>query len=243
MKLQEITSYNLKSATILNEGWQDLTESQRVYVGRWEKELWPLLEEYTRIAEATLTADQIGAIFKGAEAQANASGDNRNALGKAGAAAGAVAKLPVDIAKKVDAVIGAFRNFELNQMDIVNHPGKAFYPEEHGVPSYEELIYISNVKNKDLMFYASVERKKEKLIQLTSSGRLPISAHNIRVIPLDEGGNKIDLINEYSQDADLTVIGFQESKGNIPMNIKLFEGYDKIGNVLFVNTLTSKFIK
>ena len=56
---------------------------------------------------------------------------------------------PSLIAKKVDAVIGAFRNFELNQMDIVNHPGKAFYPEEHGVPSYEELIYISNVKNRN----------------------------------------------------------------------------------------------
>jgi putative hydroxymethylpyrimidine transport system substrate-binding protein len=56
---------------------------------------------------------------------------------------------PSLIAKKVDAVIGAFRNFELNQMDIVNHPGLAFYPEEHGVPSYEELIYISNTKNRN----------------------------------------------------------------------------------------------
>ena len=55
---------------------------------------------------------------------------------------------PSLIAKKVDAVIGAFRNFELNQMDIVNHPGLAFYPEEHGVPSYEELIYIANTKNR-----------------------------------------------------------------------------------------------
>ena len=56
---------------------------------------------------------------------------------------------PSLIAKKVDGVIGAFRNFELNQMDIVGHPGKAFYPEEHGVPTYEELIYISNVKNRN----------------------------------------------------------------------------------------------
>ena len=55
---------------------------------------------------------------------------------------------PSLIAKKVDAVIGAFRNFELNQMDIVKHPGLAFYPEEHGVPSYEELIYIANTKNR-----------------------------------------------------------------------------------------------
>ena len=29
-------------------------------------------------------------------------------------------------------------------MDIVKRPGKAFYPEEHGVPHYEELIYIIN---------------------------------------------------------------------------------------------------
>ncbi len=56
---------------------------------------------------------------------------------------------PSLITKKVDAVIGAFRNFELNQMDIVNHPGRAFFPEEHGVPTYEELIYIANQKNKD----------------------------------------------------------------------------------------------
>ncbi len=56
---------------------------------------------------------------------------------------------PSLIAKKVDAVIGAFRNFELNQMDIVDHPGRAFYPEEHGVPTYEELIYIANQKNKN----------------------------------------------------------------------------------------------
>ena len=30
---------------------------------------------------------------------------------------------PSLISKKVDAVIGAFRNFELNQMDIVKRPG------------------------------------------------------------------------------------------------------------------------
>ncbi len=56
---------------------------------------------------------------------------------------------PSLISKKVDAVIGAFRNFELNQMDIVKRPGKAFYPEEHGVPHYEELIYIINKKDRN----------------------------------------------------------------------------------------------
>ena len=56
---------------------------------------------------------------------------------------------PSLISKKVDAVIGAFRNFELNQMDIVGHPGKAFFPEELGVPNYEELIFIINIKNRN----------------------------------------------------------------------------------------------
>jgi putative hydroxymethylpyrimidine transport system substrate-binding protein len=51
---------------------------------------------------------------------------------------------PSIISGQVDAVIGAFRNFELNQMDIVGKPGKAFYPEEEGVPPYDELILVAN---------------------------------------------------------------------------------------------------
>jgi len=45
---------------------------------------------------------------------------------------------------QVDAVIGAFRNFELNQMEIEKRPGRVFYVEEHGVPSYDELILVAN---------------------------------------------------------------------------------------------------
>lgn len=51
---------------------------------------------------------------------------------------------PALISGQVDAVIGAFRNFELNQMDLVGHPGRAFYPEEEGVPAYDELILLAN---------------------------------------------------------------------------------------------------
>ena len=50
---------------------------------------------------------------------------------------------PALIAGKVDAVIGAFRNFELNQMDIIKRPGRAFFPEEEGVPAYDELIVVA----------------------------------------------------------------------------------------------------
>ncbi|WP_198946721.1 ABC transporter substrate-binding protein [Kiloniella majae] len=56
---------------------------------------------------------------------------------------------PSLISGQVDAVIGAFRNFELNQMDIVEKPGRAFYVEEEGVPSYDELILVANNQNVD----------------------------------------------------------------------------------------------
>ena len=54
---------------------------------------------------------------------------------------------PALISGKVDAVIGAYRNFELNQLDILKRPGRAFYVEEEGVPAYDELIVVANKKD------------------------------------------------------------------------------------------------
>ena len=51
---------------------------------------------------------------------------------------------PALLSGQVDAVIGAYRNFELNQMDIAGRPGRAFYVEEEGVPPYDELIIVAN---------------------------------------------------------------------------------------------------
>jgi putative hydroxymethylpyrimidine transport system substrate-binding protein len=51
---------------------------------------------------------------------------------------------PALLSGQVDAVIGAFRNFELNQLELEGRPGRAFYPEEEGVPTYDELIFIAN---------------------------------------------------------------------------------------------------
>ncbi|MET4000566.1 ABC transporter substrate-binding protein [Marinobacterium sp. MBR-109] len=56
---------------------------------------------------------------------------------------------PSLISGQVDAVIGAFRNFELNQMDIEGHPGRAFFVEEEGVPAYDELILVVNRQQRD----------------------------------------------------------------------------------------------
>ncbi|WP_417846557.1 ABC transporter substrate-binding protein [Thalassospira povalilytica] len=54
---------------------------------------------------------------------------------------------------QVDAIIGGYRNFELNQMEIEGKPGKAFYVEEEGVPPYDELILtVRNDKVDDPRF-------------------------------------------------------------------------------------------
>jgi len=75
---------------------------------------------------------------------------------------------PSIISGQVDAVIGAFRNFELNQMDIVGKPGRAFYPEEEGVPAYDELILLANKNalNDERLpkFMAALEKAVQYLI-------------------------------------------------------------------------------
>ncbi len=100
-----------------------------------------------------------------------------------------------------------------------------------------EIKIFATFQEKDL------KREQEYLTELATSGRLPISANNISVLSLEAGIKRKDLINEYSVDADLTLIGFHGSMMKSEKAIEIFEGYDKIGNILFVNTLTSKFIK
>ncbi len=61
---------------------------------------------------------------------------------------------PALMAGRVDAVIGAFRNFELNQMDIEGRPGRAFFVEDEGVPLYDELIIVAKRDRADDPRYA-----------------------------------------------------------------------------------------
>jgi len=89
---------------------------------------------------------------------------------------------PSIISGQVDAVIGAFRNFELNQMDIVGKPGKAFYPEEEGVPPYDELILVANKSSLGdshlRLFVNAVEKATQFLINHPEeSWKLFITAH------------------------------------------------------------------
>lgn len=50
---------------------------------------------------------------------------------------------------KVDAIWGGLRNFETNQLALEGFKAKAFFPEEHGVPVYDELIFVANADTYD----------------------------------------------------------------------------------------------
>ncbi|WP_294620709.1 ABC transporter substrate-binding protein [uncultured Roseovarius sp.] len=66
---------------------------------------------------------------------------------------------------QVDAVIGAYRNFELNQMQLEEVEGRCMYLEEMGVPAYDELIYVANPETADMDQIARFLRATEKATQ------------------------------------------------------------------------------
>jgi len=69
---------------------------------------------------------------------------------------------------QVDAVIGAYRNFELNQMAIEDIKGRCFYLEEEGLPPYDELIYVAHrtEHNKDAIrrFLTATEKATQYIV-------------------------------------------------------------------------------
>lgn len=86
-----------------------------------------------------------------------------------------------------------------------------------------------------------IPAERVKLLEMIKTGRLPISANNIRIIPIQEGVTTKDIINKNSMDADLTIVGFRSelAKNAGP---ETFMGYDSVGNVLFVNSQNEKEI-
>ena len=87
-----------------------------------------------------------------------------------------------------------------------------------------------------------LDEQRNDLLSLIETGRLPISPNNIEVIEQKQENDVKALINDHSVDADLTIIGL---RGDLlkTKNAEIFSGYDKIGNILFVNTTEEKEIK
>ena len=65
-------------------------------------------------------------------------------------------------AGKVDAIWGGFRNFEVTQLALEGIQTKAFFPEEHGVPVYDELVFIANADSYDKNVIIAFNRALEQ---------------------------------------------------------------------------------
>ena len=82
----------------------------------------------------------------------------------------------------------------------------------------------------------------DQIVKLIQGGRLPISLHNVEIITMEEDVNPKTLINEKSAISGLTLIGF---RGEMVKQLgeQFFQGYDNIGDVIFVNANKYKEIK
>lgn len=88
---------------------------------------------------------------------------------------------------------------------------------------------------------SEVDNVRKHMNELVRSGRLPITHLNIEILPQREEISPKEIINNYSADAGLTIIGFREERLK-HSGVKTFEGYDNIGNILFINSNTEKSI-
>jgi len=86
-----------------------------------------------------------------------------------------------------------------------------------------------------------MEQKKARLLELISTGRLPISANNIELIPQTTDMDIKTIINSKSVDADLTIIGYKDNllESKEP---EVFRGYEDLGNILFISAVKEKVI-
>lgn len=84
-----------------------------------------------------------------------------------------------------------------------------------------------------------IERKRKDLMDLIKSGRIPISATNINLIPMEETQSKEKIISERSMDADLVILGFRYERIRTE-GAKIFTGYENLSNTLFVSSNEEK---
>ncbi len=85
----------------------------------------------------------------------------------------------------------------------------------------------------------SIEEKRKQLLELIKTGRLPISPANVSMVQFETGERK-NVIMKHSADADLTLIGFTSEA--LKNTEELTEGYNDLGNILFVNANRAKAI-
>jgi len=88
----------------------------------------------------------------------------------------------------------------------------------------------------------TLEKEKEKLFRLVEEGKLPISYNNIEVLPLKTDVDLRAIIAQKSGDADLTILGLRDEAVR-HSGRAVFEGYENLGNTLYINASREKRIK
>ncbi|MEM1320660.1 MAG: amino acid permease [Bacteroidota bacterium] len=87
-----------------------------------------------------------------------------------------------------------------------------------------------------------MEKESSRLFELIEAGQLPISPNNIKILPRKPDVDSRSIITETSKDADMTIVGFR-GEAIKQMGTTVFEGYEEIGNTIFVNAAQQKVIK
>lgn len=82
---------------------------------------------------------------------------------------------------------------------------------------------------------------KARLLNLVNTGRLPIAPSNIEIIETNPEGDNSKIINEKSLNSGLTIIGFNLDDSSLTLN-NLFDGYESMGDILYVNAQSPKKI-
>jgi len=83
------------------------------------------------------------------------------------------------------------------------------------------------------------DEQEEQLNQLIVSGRLPVSASNLKLFKMNADQRKRDLVRQTSAEADLIIMGFNESYLRKD-EVAFFQGYESLCNILFVGAPNEK---
>jgi amino acid transporter len=107
-----------------------------------------------------------------------------------------------------------------------------------GHPDWEE----SNILIFDICKEHEVREVRQRMNNLIDTGRLPVTTQNIKFIIQKENIKPKTIINEHSADAGLTIIGFRDESLKHE-STEIFQGYERPGNILFVNSCSKKIIE
>jgi hypothetical protein len=91
----------------------------------------------------------------------------------------------------------------------------------------------------DVCTLAQEAETRKNLEDLVKTGRLPITSKNIQVLTNESHLDPRTLVREHSANAGLCIIGFHAGMLK-NKEIRAFDGYEELGNILFVNSHSQK---